>query len=205
MDRNYRPLCPGTRNRIYSYRLMCLLSRPAKLQLRCGAAAKEIRICPRRLTTSSSAADPRAPYLPIDCPRAAATAFCCAKPVRTRQMGACPKPSSTAVRLCVARPTVPVEQAAGYHRGYPPQRRLSATPARATLRTGTCSGRRLVDKWSTRQSRLPCGLRRVGGTRRHRLALGDGAAVLPEGRAGHRLRRAAAWFRRVYPGPPCVP
>ena len=50
----------------------------------------------------------------------------------------------------------------------------------------------------------PARLRRMGAARRHRLALGNRAAVLQEDRARHRFRRAAARFRRPHSGAPRV-
>ena len=70
---------------------------------RARSKPRESEFCPQGLTTSSSAADLQAAYLPIDFPRAAAIAFCCAKPAKTRQMGACPRPSLTAVPASASR------------------------------------------------------------------------------------------------------
>ena len=65
-------------------------------------------------------------------------------------------------------------------------------PRVGALRAGTRARRRLVDQRPAGQSRCTARLRRMGATRRQRLALGDRAALLQEGRARHRFRRTAA-------------
>ena len=77
--------------------------------------------------------------------------------------------------------------------------------AAAQLRAGARAGRRFLDQRPARQPRRADRLRRVGGARRHRLELGQRAALLQEGRARHGFRRPVARQRRPHPGPPHLP
>ena len=83
-----------------------------------------------------------------------------------------------------------------------PQQSRSGPPAVAQIRAGARAGRRLLDQRPDGQSRRAHRLRGMGGARRRRLELERRAALLQEGRARPRLRRAVAWQGRPHPGAP---
>ena len=73
--------------------------------------------------------------------------------------------------------------------------------AAAQVRAGARAGRRILDQRPDGQPRRAERLRRMGGARRRGLELERRAALLQEGRARPRLRRAVARQGRPHPGP----
>ena len=100
------------------------------------------------------------------------------------------------------RPALPLDRAQGPHPGRLPQQSAGEPPAAAQVRAGARAGRRLVDQRPDGQSRRADRLRRMGEPRRRRLGLERGAALLQEGRARPRLRRAAITARTA--ASPCA-
>ena len=90
------------------------------------------------------------------------------------------------------RSALPLDRTQGPHPGRQPQQSGGEPAAAAQIRAGARAGRRLLDQRPDGQPRRPDRLRRMGGARRRGLGLERRAALLQEGRARPRFRRAVA-------------
>ena len=120
--------------------------------------------------------------------------LCEAGPGHAARQGAARDPRQLS-RHRLFRSALPLDRAQGPHPGRQPQQSAGEPPAAAQIRAGARAGRRLVDQRPAGQSRRADRLRRMGGARRRGLELERRAALLQEGRARHRFRRAAGTAR----------